>query len=96
MSNLLEVKGQIVSQPVVVRNDREAIVMLVVKTDNGYEELYCKRIISSICGGLDKNFVKTRFSLIALSAVGDSVEAKMWHNSGEIYEFKNITQGRMR
>ncbi len=91
---LITIRGQVASQPLVITNEKYALVILMVKTDKGYKEIYSQYGIPSISRCFAKKFVKTKFSSIALSAIGDSIETSIWSDTGEIYHFVNETQNR--
>lgn len=92
--SILKIKGQVISQPQVITNEYNAVVMLVVRTDEGCKEIYHQHVIPSTIRNFARKFVGSKFSLIALSAIGDSIEAEICSSSGEIYSFENKTQGR--
>ena len=91
---LIKIKGQVVSQPLVITNEQYAVVILLVKTDEGCKEIYRQHLLPSIARCFAAKFVRTWFSLIALSAIGDIIEASIWSDTGEIYDFENKTNGR--
>ena len=83
--------GKIVSQPVVITGDDMALVMLKIKSDDGYTEMHYQCPVGSFRNGLAGRFANSQFSAIALSAVGDVVEVEIRGN-GEVYSFHNKTQ----
>lgn len=89
----VRIEGQVVSQPLIIANEREAVVILVVKTGGVCKELYYQHVVSSVSPNFAAKFVRTKFSLIALSAIGDHIEAGIW-SDGEIDSFENKTQAR--
>lgn len=90
----MKIKGQVVSQPQVITSEDNAVVILAVKTDEVCKEYYCEHTIHSTIQGFAKKFVKSKFSMIVTSAIGDIVEIGVWSDTGEIDDFENITQKR--
>ena len=86
------ITGKIVSQPIIQTNQYNALVVLLVETQEGSQELYYEQPLHSQFA-LVEQFVNTNFSKIALSAIGDMVECKVYDNS-EILSFRNITRNR--
>lgn len=90
----IKTTGEIASQPLVITDlqKRQALVILMVKTNVGYIELYYEYWISSL-SNLKGTFVNSVFSKIALSAIGDKIEVEFIEHSRCISSFKNKTQG---
>ena len=92
----VRITGKLVSQPVIVSSPREWAVLILVETIKGYEEFYftCPIISNK---GIGIRLVKTNFSHITLSSVGDMVEFDVMlnqfnHPTNEILNFHNITR----
>jgi capsular polysaccharide biosynthesis protein len=81
-----KVVGKIVGNPLVLKDEYQAIVLIMVKTDKGCREFYRNRHITSM-----RKLINTTFSRVALSAIGDDVELDV--SGSEIYDFKNLTHG---
>lgn len=92
----IKITGEIASQPLVITDlqKRQALVILMVKTNVGYIELYYDYGISSLYN-LKGNFVNSVFSKIALSAIGDKIEVEFIEHSRCIFRFKNKTQRKV-
>ena len=91
----MEVKvitGQLACQPVVLSNENQAIVLIAVKSDEGYREMHRNSRVSSLNKSLSWNYANTIFSHIATSSIGETVEVKISVSNGEILDFKNITR----
>ena len=86
------ITGQIVCQPVVINDENEALVLVVVKSNEQYTELHYTRHRSSLHKSLSWNYANSMFSKIATSSIGETVEVEISHSTGEIFSFKNITR----
>ena len=84
--------GVVVSQPVVLSNESQALVLIAVKSDEGYREMHRNSRASCLHKSLSWNYANTIFSHIAPSSIGDTVEIKISDDNGEILDFKNITR----
>lgn len=89
----VEITGTVVSQPVVIADKDCAIVMLCVATEDGYIELNYQHTIHSCIRSMWAKFANSKFSAIALSAIGDVIEAKISYSTGNINSFRNKTRG---
>ena len=92
----MEVKvitGQLACQPVVLSNENQAIVLIAVKSDEGYIEMHRNSHASCLNKSLSWNYANTIFSHIATSSIGETVEVEISVSNGEILDFKNITRG---
>ena len=85
--------GQIVSRPQVLMNENYALVLFVVKSNEGYKELHYNKEIISATKTLAWNFANTKFSTIATSSIGETIEVEIYNSTGEIIIFKNVTRG---
>ncbi len=81
------ITGRIVSQPVVLAEDSSALVLVAVKTDDGYKELHYAEHHTAL-----RRYANSMFSKIATSAIGETVEATIYLATGRIIYFKNITR----
>ena len=88
-----KIKGQIVSHPQVLTDETSALVLLVIKNDEGYKELHYNRGKFSSSATLALNFANSKFSKIATSSIGETIEAYICSSTGEIFRFKNVTRG---
>ena len=77
-------------QPVVLTNKNCFLVLVVIKNNEGYRELYCECYNSDF--SLSNKFANSKFSHIATSSIGDTIEAKIWNDNSHIREFQNITR----
>ena len=87
------ITGRIVSQPVVLAEGLPslgltALVLVAVKTDDGYKELHYVEYGTAL-----HRYANTMFSKIATSAIGETVEATIELATGRIIYFKNIRKG---
>lgn len=89
----VEITGTVASQPVVIADKDCALVMLCVATEKGYIELNYQYTIHSCTRSMWAKFANSKFSAIALSAIGDVIEASIWPSTGNISSFRNKTHG---
>lgn len=80
-----EIRGKIVSTPVVLQEKYTAIVLIMVETRDGCKEFYKDRTFTYV-----RELIDSEFSKIALSAVGDDVKFDV-SDDNRIWHFKNIT-----
>ena len=85
------ITGQLVCQPVVLTDESQALVLIAIKSNEGYREMYRNSRKSSLIKSLSRNYANTIFSHIATSSIGETVEVK-YDSTGEILDFKNITR----
>lgn len=86
------ITGQIVCQPVVLTDEDQALVLIAVKSNEGYKEMHCIKHKSSLHKSLQWNYANSMFSKIATSSIGETVEVEISPSTGEIFSFKNITR----
>ena len=86
------ITGQLVCQPVVLTDESQALVLIAIKSNEGYREMYRNSRKSSLNNSLSWNYVNSIFSHIATSSIGETVEVKIYDSTGEILDFKNITR----
>ena len=81
------ITGRIVSQPVVLAEGLTALVLVAVKTDDGYKELHYVEYGTAL-----HRYANSMFSKIATSAIGETVEVTINLAEGRIIYFRNITR----
>ena len=86
------ITGQLACQPVVLSNESQALVLIVVKNNEGYREAHRNSRATCLNKSLSWNYANTIFSHIATSSIGETVEIKISDYNGEILDFKNITR----
>ncbi len=83
--------GLIASQPLVVTHKDHALVILVIKSDDGYIEIHYDYFM--LATSLVGKFTNSSFSKIATSSIGDTIEAEIDPSNGNMISFENKTRG---
>ncbi len=71
------ITGQIVCQHVVINDENEALVLVVIKSNERYTKLHYTHHRTSLHKSLSWNFAHSTFSKIATSSIGETVEVKI-------------------
>ena len=97
MKKLVKINGKIANQPVVVPLMNHLAVLVLVKTDNGFQKFCCTTYSTMLEGHNEISLTHKKLTDIALSSFGDEVELffapdKYGLPTSNIQSFKNLTK----